>query len=411
VIADTLWFNARIATMASATENSNPLGFIADGVLAAKDGIIVYVGPADGLPASLSAKTRIDCAGRWITPGLIDCHTHLIFAGDRSGEFEQRLAGVAYADIARAGGGILSTVRATRVASEAELVASALPRLDALIADGVTTVEIKSGYGLNTESECKQLRAARALERKRPIALSLTFLGAHAIPFDAPSREVYITCLIEEMIPRVATEKLAEAVDVFTESIAFTLDETARIFSAAKAHGLSIKIHAEQLSLMGATALAARHGALSADHIEYLDADGVEAMAKHGTVGVLLPGAFYALREKQKPPVELLRNAGVPMAVATDLNPGSSPLASLRLAANMACVMFGLTIEEAWLGITRHAAQALGKASSIGTLEVGKRCDLAIWNGERLAEVITWMGLPKLHQRVVAGEIDGSIKP
>lgn len=411
MIADTLWFNARIATMANAPDNSSPLGLITNGVLAEKNGVIIYVGPAENCPASISATVRIDCAGRWITPGLIDCHTHLVFAGDRSGEFEQRLAGVAYADIARAGGGILSTVKATRAASEADLVASALPRLDALIADGVTTVEIKSGYGLNLESERKQLQAARALDRVRAIRLSLTFLGAHTIPFDAPSREMYMTSLIEDMIPAVANEKLADAVDVFTENIAFTLDETARIFIAAKAHGLKIKIHAEQLSLMGAAQLAAQHGAQSADHIEYLDADGVNALAQHGTVAVLLPGAFYTLREKQKPPVALLRKAGVPMAVATDLNPGSSPLASLRLAANMACVMFGLTIEEAWLGITRHAAQALGQSDSIGTLEIGKHCDLAIWNVERLAEVITWMGLPQLHQRVVAGKSDRGQKP
>jgi imidazolonepropionase len=397
---DTIWTNARLATMSASAPG---LGLIEDGVIAAQAGKIVYAGRQADAP-SFEASHRIDCGGRWITPGLIDCHTHLVFAGDRSGEFEQRLAGVAYADIARAGGGILSTVKATRAASEAQLVASALPRLDALMADGVTTIEIKSGYGLDRETEIRQLQAARALTQHRRISVTTTYLGAHAIPFDATSRSAYLEHVISVMIPLVARETLADAVDVFTETIAFTLDETARIFDAARHAGLSVKIHAEQLSNMGATKLAAQHGALSADHIEYLDQAGVDAIAKSGTVGVLLPGAFYALRETRKPPVAALRKAGVAMAVATDLNPGSSPLASLRLAANMACVLFGLTIEEAWLGITRNAATALGRSDTIGTLEPGKACDLAIWDVERLAEVITWMGAPKLHGRVVAGQ-------
>jgi imidazolonepropionase len=405
VRADTLWLNARIATMAGSQAGAGgALGLCDDGFIAALDGQIVYAGPRDQAPRDLYAKVKVDLGGRWVTPGLVDCHTHLVFAGDRSGEFEQRLAGVAYADIARAGGGILSTVKATRAASEADLVRLALPRLDALLADGVTTVEIKSGYGLNLECELKQLRAAQALGAHRRVSIVPTFLGAHAIPFDAPDRATYVRSIIDEMIPAVAQAKLADAVDVFTETIAFTLDETAAIFAAAQRHSLNIKIHAEQLSAMGAAALAARMDALSADHIEYLDEAGAVAMAKSGTIGVLLPGAYYALREPRKPPVGLLRRACVPMAVATDLNPGSSPLGSLRLAANMACVLFGLTIEEAWLGITRHAAAALGRTSSIGTLEAGKRCDLAIWDVERLAEVITWMGVPKLHCRIVAGE-------
>jgi imidazolonepropionase len=405
---DTIWTNARLATMSAATTrattSAGPLGVIDDGLIAAKDGVIVYVGTRADAPKLLNAAQTFDVGGRWVTPGLVDCHTHLVFAGDRSGEFEQRLAGIAYADIARAGGGILSTVKATRAATEDQLVAMAAPRLEALMADGVTTVEIKSGYGLNLDAELKQLRAARALARQFAIRVTPTFLGAHAMPFDALSREAYVAAIINDMIPAVAGEKLADAVDVFTETIAFTLAETEQVFAAAQRYGLKIKIHAEQLSCMGAAALAARMGALSADHIEYLDDAGVAAMAQHGTVGVLLPGAYYALRERRKPPVDALRRAGVPMAVATDLNPGSSPLASLRLAANMACVMFGLTIDEAWLGITRHAAQALGLGDTIGTLDAGKRCDLAIWNVERLAEVITWIGLQKLQCRVVGGE-------
>ncbi len=399
--ADTIWTNARLATMATSRPG---LGLIEDGVIAARDGRIIHAGARADLPSGLTCARIIDCAGRWITPGLVDCHTHLVFAGDRSDEFEQRLAGVAYADIARAGGGILSTVKATRAASEEQLIASALPRLDALLADGVTTIEIKSGYGLDRDTEIRQLQAARALAQHRKVAVATTYLGAHAIPFDAVSREAYLEHVIAVMIPLMARDNLADAVDVFTETIAFTLDETQRIFGAARKAGLAIKIHAEQLSNMGAAKLAAQHGALSADHIEYLDQDGVDAMAQAGTVGVLLPGAFYALRETRKPPVEALRKAGVAMAVATDLNPGSSPLASLRLATNMACVLFGLTIEEAWLGITRNAATALGRGNATGTLEQGKACVLAIWDVERLAEVITWMGAPKLHGRVVKGE-------
>jgi imidazolonepropionase len=406
---DTIWHHARLATMSASRSIGGPpvdnaLGIVSKGTIAAKDGVIVYAGASDLAPTNLSAATTIDLAGRWVTPGLIDCHTHLVFAGDRSGEFEQRLAGVPYAEIARAGGGILSTVKATRAATQDQLLAAAVPRLQALMADGVTTVEIKSGYGLNTASELTQLRVARALGEQFKVRITPTFLGAHAVPFDALSREAYVASIVDDMIPAVASEKLADAVDVFTETIAFNLAETERIFAAAQRHGLKIKIHAEQLSTMGGAALAARMGALSADHIEYLDDAGVAAMAKHGTVGVLLPGAFYALREKRKPPVQALRDAGVALAVATDLNPGSSPVASLRLAANMACVLFGLTIEEAWLGITRHAATALGIDRTVGTLEAGKICDLAIWDVERLAEVITWMGLPKLHRRVVGGE-------
>jgi imidazolonepropionase len=395
---DRLFVNARLATMAT---GANALGVIEHGVLAAKDGRIDWIGSAGEAPAFESDEVT-DCDGRWITPGLIDCHTHLVFAGDRSDEFERRLAGESYAAIARAGGGILSTVRATRAASEPDLVAGAALRLDRLTQDGVTTIEIKSGYGLELATETKQLRAAQALANTRPIAVEPTFLGAHAVPPDS-DRKAYVLALCNEMIPAVAREKLAAAVDVFCETIAFSLEETDAILRAARTHGLAVKVHAEQLSNMGGAALAARLGALSADHLEYLDEAGVAAMAEAGTVATLLPGAFYVLKEKQAPPVAALRAAAVPMAVATDANPGSSPLLSLRLAAHMACTMFGLTVPEALLAVTREAARALGRLSDIGTLEAGKWCDLAIWNVERPAEIIAWIATDPLHARVWRG--------
>ena len=334
---------------------------IEKGAVASQSGRIVYAGPESELPAALRSAEEIDCGGRLVTPGLIDCHTHLVFAGDRAAEWEMRLAGATYEEIARAGGGILSTVKATRQASEDSLVASALPRLDALMAEGVTTVEIKSGYGLDTENEAKMLRAATKLGETRDVSVVRTFLGAHALPPEANGdKDGYIDQVCNEQLPEIARQKLADAVDAFCDTIGFTVEQTARVFDAARAHGLPVKLHAEQLSNCGGSKLAARYGALSVDHIEYLDDEGVAAIAKSGTVAVLLPGAFYFLREKQKPPVEALRRAGVPMAVATDANPGSSPLTSLLLAMNMAATLFGLTVEECILGVTRNAARALG---------------------------------------------------
>ena len=318
-------------SLATLRSDRSGMGEVPDGIVACRDTRIVYAGAAADAPPDLDAPERIDCAGRWITPGLIDCHTHLIHAGDRSHEFELRLRGASYEEIARAGGGILSTMRATRAASEEALVDSALPRLDALIAEGVTTVEVKSGYGLDLDTERKQLRAARALARRRPVTIATTFLGAHALPPEAASADAYIDLVCTQMIPAVAAEGLAEAVDAFCEGIGFSPEQTARVFEAARAHGLKVKLHADQLSNTHGAALAARFGALSADHLEYTDEAGVQAMAAAGVVAVLLPGAFYFLRETKRPPVDLLRRHDVPIALATDCNPGTSPLTSLLL--------------------------------------------------------------------------------
>jgi imidazolonepropionase len=399
---DTVWAQARLATMSGTSPL--PYGAIEDGVIAARDGRIVWVGPRSDAPEFAAART-IDCGGRWITPGLIDCHTHLVYGGDRAHEFELRLQGASYEEIARAGGGILSTVKATRAASEDELFASADRRLSALMAEGVTTVEIKSGYGLETEAEVKALRVARRIGRERPVRVRTTFLGAHAVPPEYKGRSGDYTALVAgPMLEAVAAQGLADAVDVFCEGIAFSPDETRAVFEAAKSKGLAIKIHAEQLSNLGGAALAAGMGALSADHLEYLDEAGVIAMAKAGTVAVILPGAFYFLRETQKPPIALLRQHGVPIALATDANPGSSPLTSPLLVLNMACTLFRLTPEEALAGLTRHAAQALGLADDIGTLEVGKACDLAIWDIERPAELAYRIGFNPLHARIRNGQ-------
>ena len=394
---DRLWTNARIATMAAPG-----MGVVEHGAVAAKDGRIAWVGPAGEAPA---AAETIDCAGRWITPGLIDCHTHLVHGGDRAHEFELRLQGASYAEIARAGGGIVSTMRATRAASEAELVASALPRLDALIAEGATTVEVKSGYGLSLEDELKMLRAAGALGRERKVRIATTFLGAHALPPEyADNRAGYVDLVCETMIPAVAKAGLADAVDAFCEDIGFTPEETGRVLEAARAHGLRVKLHAEQLSNQHGAALAASHGALSADHLEYLDDAGIAAMAAAGTVATLLPGAFYFVRETRLPPVQALRDAGVPIALATDCNPGTSPLTSPLLVMNMAATLFRLTVEECLAGVTREAARALGLHHEIGTIEPGKSCDLAIWDVERPAELVYRMGLNPLHARIWKGQ-------
>ncbi len=399
---DRIFRNARLVTCDPARPG---LGAINRGAIAVRDGRILYLGPEGDIPAALrSPAETTDLGGRLVSPGLIDCHTHIVFAGDRAAEWEMRQKGATYEEIARAGGGILSTVRATRAASENELVRDALPRLDALIAEGVTTIEIKSGYGLDTGNEAKMLRAATRLASVRDVTVVRTFLGAHALPPEAGGDKArYIDEVCNEQLPALAEEGLADAVDGFCESIAFSTGEMARVFDAARACGLPVKLHAEQLSNCGGAKLAARYGALSADHLEYLDEDGVAAMAGAGTVAVLLPGAFYFLKEKQKPPVEALRRAGVPIAIATDCNPGSSPLTSILLAMNMAATLFGLTVEECLLGITRNAARALGRLSDVGTLEVAKWCDLAVWDAERPAELVYRLGFNPLHARVRRG--------
>ena len=397
---DRIWFNGRLATL----DPGQPgLGVVEGGAIAATDGRIAYVGPASELPQGWDAAERIDLAHRWVTPGLIDCHTHIIYAGSRAHEFELRLAGTSYEEIARAGGGILSTVRATRAASEGELVAASLPRLDCLIAEGVTTVEIKSGYGLEAEAEARSLRAARRLGGARPISIITTFVGAHALPPEyADDRARYVDAVCA-MIPRLADEGLVDAVDAFCEGIAFSPAETAKVFAAAKAAGLPVKLHADQLSNLHGAKLAAQHRALSADHLEYADDEGAAAMSRAGTVAVLLPGAFYVLREKQVPPVDAFRRHSVPIALATDCNPGTSPVTSILLIMNMATTLFRLTVDEALAGVTREAARALGRLGEIGTLARGKRCDLAIWDIERPAELVYRIGFNPLHARVWGG--------
>jgi imidazolonepropionase len=399
---DRIWQNARLATVRGDLPD---LGVIERGLVAMRDGRIVYAGPQSDFPGRADPVERVDCEGRWITPGLIDCHTHLVYGGNRAHEFELRLQGASYEEIARAGGGIVSTVAATRSASEAELVASALPRLEALMAEGVTTLEIKSGYGLNTETEMRQLSAARALGRDRPVTIRTTFLGAHALPAEAQGdKDRYIGLVCEEMLPAVAKVGLADAVDAFMEGIAFSGEQTARVFRAARTLRLPVKLHADQLSNLGGAALAAQFSALSADHLEHTDAAGVAAMAQAGTVAVLLPGAFYFIRETHKPPVELLREHHVNIALATDSNPGSSPLTSLLLAMNMGATLFRMTVAECLAGTTREAARALDILGETGTLEAGKWCDLAIWDIERPAELVYRIGFNPLHRRVWRGQ-------
>ncbi len=394
---DRLWQNARLATMTGAD-------MVEDGFIACKDGQIVYAGSRNDAPA-FAATEVIDCAGRWITPGLIDCHTHLVHAGNRAHEFELRLAGASYEEISRAGGGIVSTMRATRAASESELVEAALPRLDALISEGVTTIEIKSGYGLSLDDELKMLRAARQLGDFRGVTVKTSLLAAHALPPEfAGDADGYIDHICDAIIPAAAQAGLADAVDGFCESIGFSTAQIERLFQAAKANGLPLKLHAEQLSNSHGAALAARYGGLSADHLEYLDDAGVAAMASARTVAVLLPGAYYFTRETLPPPIAKLRAAGVPMALATDCNPGTSPLTSLLLAMNMGATLFRLTVEECLAGITREAARALGMQDQVGTLEAGKACDFAIWDIERPAELVYRIGANPLHQRIWRGQ-------
>jgi len=396
---DRLWKDARLATLVG-----SGLGVVDHGIIAVRDRDIVYAGPASEAPV-LDAKEVVACDGRWITPGLIDCHTHLVHGGNRAREFEMRLAGASYEEIARAGGGIVSTMRATREASEADLIASALPRLDALIAEGVTTIEVKSGYGLDQVSEMRMLRAARQLGTKRTVNVVTTFLGAHALPPEYAGRaDEYMDAVCTEMLPAIAAAGLADAVDGFCEGIGFSPAQIARLFTAAEAHGLPVKLHAEQFSNLHGAQLAAGFGALSADHLEYLDDAGITAMATSGTVATLLPGAYYFTRETQLPPISALRRASVPIAIATDCNPGTSPLTSLLFAMNMGATLFSLTVAECLAGVTRNAARALGQGDRIGTLESGKRCDLAIWDIESPAELVYRMGANPLHARIWSGQ-------
>lgn len=392
--ADRVLIDCHVATMA---EGGAPYDAITDAAVAMADGRIAWVGPRADLPAIDAAHTeRLD--GRWVTPGLIDCHTHLVFGGDRSGEFEQRLGGAIYEQIARAGGGIVSSVKATRAASEDELFASAMSRLAGLKATGVTTVEIKSGYGLDRETELKMLRVARRIEREGGVRVRTTYLGLHAVPPEhRDDRAAYVDLAIDDILPAAHAQGLVDAVDAYCEPIAFSTQEVSRLFDKARDLGLPVKLHADQLSNGGGAALAARYRALSADHIEHASEEGVVAMAAARVVAVLLPGAYLMLRETQAPPVDLLRRHGVRMAVATDCNPGTSPVASMTAALNLACVQFRLTPEEALAGATREAARALGLLDQIGTVEPGKVADLAVWNVTRPAELAYWLGKPLLH--------------
>jgi imidazolonepropionase len=398
---DTLLLDCRLATLA---DTGAAYGAIEHAALGYKDGVITFAGEMSALPEQPDAlAVHVESAhNAWITPGLVDCHTHLVFGGDRAHEFELRLGGASYEDIARAGGGIMSTVRATRAADEESLLAQSLPRASALLADGVTTIEIKSGYGLDLDNERKMLRVARRIGETLGVGVSATLLAAHALPPEFKDcADAYIDEICGSMLPTIAREGLADAVDAFCEHIAFSPAQTRRVFAKARELGLPVKLHADQLSDLGGAALAAEFGARSAEHLEHTSEEGVRAMARHGTVAVLLPGAYYALRETKLPPIEGFRSAGVPIAIATDLNPGTSPLLSLRLAMSMACTVFRLTPEESLRGATANAARALGFADR-GTLEVGKRADLVVWDIERPADLCYWIG-GTLARRVVAG--------
>lgn len=375
--------------------------------IAVQHGRIAATGAFDELQRRYPQAEVFDCSGRLVTPGFIDCHTHIVHAGNRAAEFERRRSGESYQSIAKSGGGILSTVTATRAASLQQLVESALPRVDALLAEGVTTLEIKSGYGLDLDTELRMLRAARTIADVRALGIATTYLGAHALPPEHKGDvEGYVKRLCTELVPAVAASGLADAFDAYCESVAFTAAQVAQAFDAARAHGLRLKLHADQLSNMHGARLAAQHRALSADHLEYTDDDGIAAMAQAGTVAVLLPGAFYFLRERQLPPVDALRRALVPMAVSTDCNPGTSPLTSLLAAMNLAAVEFGLTTAECLAGVTCHAARALGLQESIGTIAAGQWCDVAIWNVAEPAELVNNLGARPLHRRFWHGQPD-----
>jgi imidazolonepropionase len=398
---DRLLIDCHVATMDPVVDA--PFGAIMNGAVAIQDGRIVRVGRRAEL-AGYRAASIEPLGGAWVTPGLVDCHTHLVFGGDRSGEFELRLQGASYEEIARGGGGIASTVAATRQASAGELIASARERLQALMRGGVTTIEIKSGYGLDTSSEIRMLNVARSLGDSEPVRVVTTLLALHALPPEyRDNRAEFVRKTVEETLPAVANAGLASAVDAFAEGIGFTVDEVRELFVAAARLGLGVKLHAEQLSNLGGAAMAAEFGALSADHLEHADEPTIQSMARAGMVAVLLPGAFYALSETKKPPVHLLRKHGVPMAVATDCNPGTSPVLSPTLMLNMACTLFRLTPEEALAGMTREGARALGLEDEIGTISLGKAADLCIWRVGRPAELCYWIGHPGPERRIVAG--------
>ncbi|MEX3968561.1 imidazolonepropionase [Paraburkholderia sp. EG286B] len=393
----TLWQNLNLCP------HGDPGHVVENAAIAVEDGKIAWLGAAAELPPSFTEWPCEDLGGAWVTPGLVDCHTHLVYGGQRADEFAQRLAGVSYEEIARQGGGIVSTVRATRAADEAALFAQSATRLEALLAEGVTAVEIKSGYGLDLASERKMLRVARQLGERYPVTVRTTFLGAHALPPEFAGRaDDYIDEVCERMLPALADEGLVDAVDVFCERIGFSLAQSERVFEAAARRKLAVKMHAEQLSNSGGAALAARHGALSADHLEFLDEAGVAAMKQAGTVAVLLPGAYYFIRETQLPPLDLLRRYEVPIAISTDSNPGTSPATSLLFMMNMATTLFRMTVPEVLQGVTRHAAQAFGDAGRHGTLAAGRPADFAVWTVQSLAELAYWIGRP-LCARVVRG--------
>lgn len=399
----TLWLNVNLATM---TEAGTGYGEVTCAALAINNEKIVWLGKEADLPEyNKSTVEIIDGQGKWLTPGLIDCHTHLIYGGNRANEFEMRLQGKSYQEIAQAGGGIVSTVKATKAATEAELLASALPRLTALHQQGVTTVEIKSGYGLDLENEIKMLKVAGELAKQLPVTIKRTFLGAHALPVEfKDDADSYIELVCHDMIPAVAKAQLADSVDVFCENIGFDLAQTARVFTAAKKHNLAIKVHAEQLSDLGGTELAAKYQALSSEHVEFLSEQGVKAMSAANMTAVLLPGAFYFLRETQLPPIQLLRDHGVAMAIATDANPGSSPICSLQLMLNMACTLFRLTPSEALAGVTCNAAKALGLSNNKGQLSVGFDADIAVWNISQPAELCYQFGVNPLSALIQNGQ-------
>ncbi|WP_321789022.1 imidazolonepropionase [Paraburkholderia sp. J94] len=393
----TVWHHLKLCAQ------GDPRDTIDDAAIVVENGTIAWLGAASALPAAYAQWPREDLGGAWVTPGLVDCHTHLVYGGQRADEFAQRLAGVSYEEIARQGGGIVSTVRATRAASEAELFAQSAARLEPLLAEGVTAVEIKSGYGLELDTERKMLRVARQLGERYPVTVRTTFLGAHALPPEYAGRaDAYIDEVCERMLPALADEGLVDAVDVFCERIGFSIAQSERVFEAAARRHLPVKMHAEQLSNSGGAALAARYGALSSDHLEFLDEAGVAAMKEAGSVAVLLPGAYYFIRETQLPPLDLLRRYEVPIAISTDSNPGTSPATSLLLMMNMATTLFRMTVPEVLQGVTRHAAQAFGDAAHHGTLGVGRPADFAVWQVQSLAELAYWIGRP-LCARVVRG--------